>query len=326
MGRGEGGPASPGVAGFAGSVLLRCPLASPKAQSSVPPNSTLSRFSGGGGGGGQSSFLREGLSRDREGMGREALGGVCPRPHWLRERRPPGAGQRDHTKAPTTACLPRITLLPITMQQGPQPAQRRIQLPHSTPSHRPDSTIGEMAFLARTGSPGRPAGGLNRLWSPRTLKPSAREKPPLGGSCPPKGSSWRQDGSFRCFQKAEAAQGAGWAPGKPAFCSLPVLTVVPGGEAVGQAAVHVARANSHSPGLCTRSAPEDIRMLWSRTWALLSCPSLHLEGTRPSGHRLPSAFSLSCPKWTPHGGGREQNRRHAPPLPSGQALPEVAMS
>lgn len=99
---------------------------------------------------------------------------------------------------------------------------------------------------------------------------------------------------------------------------FPVLTLVPGGVAVGQAAGRVALASSHSPGQHTaHPAPDDISMLLSTTSTLLPCPALYREGPLPLGRRLkPVQFSL-LPKvdtaWL--GGGNKTGAAHLLSLP-----------
>lgn len=119
-----------------------------KAQSSAPQTPTTQS---------RAPSSRRSSLRDGEGCGgREGLR-ICPRAPLHSHSKGaglPGQGQQDHTKAPTTGCagLPPaplvLTPLAIKMQHAPQPSQSGIQLPHSPLSHRPDSTIREMAFLA----------------------------------------------------------------------------------------------------------------------------------------------------------------------------------
>lgn len=178
---------------------------------------------------------------------------VCPQrgPTALKESRPPRAGTAGPHKSfhnsltrPASRLPPVLTPLPIRMQRGRQPSQRRIQLPHSPLSHRPDSTIRET-------EPSSPA-----YWQPRA--PSWEIQWPLV----PLNTAARGEGEAPLREEAgspRAAQG-GKLEASPASrrqrlregqespphpeswprAGFPVLICVPKGEAAGQAAERVA--------------------------------------------------------------------------------------
>lgn len=198
----EVGLASPSVAGFAGNVLLGCPVClddpsplppAPMApfllpwcflpsQPSAPPHvGWLSGWAAQHGWGGQSPELSSpsshweqmlrGTAPSWRGQGRDGEGGLsgcaplCSGPTALERAGLPGQGQRDHTKAPTAACAgglpprsssPRSPLGCSTVRGPLKGAFSSL----TTLSHRPDSTIREMAFVARPAlaALGRPAG------------------------------------------------------------------------------------------------------------------------------------------------------------------------
>lgn len=259
-----------------------------------------------------------------KGQGGRSWAAVLPSPTAQRKQAPRGgAGRWDHTKAPTTACaacLP-LTPLPIRMQQGPQPLKGAFS--SLTALSHPGLTqqLGNRPFSPELAAAKAPSWGIKPpLASPNTEAPAGRELSPQGQLM---AASWK----FPLLPEGRGClRGSTEPPGKLALCRLPLSFRSSPEERLSARQLCMWLRQQPLPGLCACSASDDIRMLWSMTEVLLSCPSLQLEGLLPLGHRLLPTYSPSCPRWALPGGGREPNRRHPPPLPSGRALPEGAMS
>lgn len=169
---------------------------------------------------------------------------VCPQrgPTALKESRPPRAGTAGPHKSfhnsltrPASRLPPVLTPLPIRMQRGRQPSQRRIQLPHSPLSHRPDSTIRET-------EPSSPA-----YWQPRA--PSWEIQWPLV----PLNTAARGEG--------EAPSGRKLAPRGPLKVASWRPPLLPEGRgcARGKRAPPTPRAGLVQASLCSYASPKERR-------------------------------------------------------------------